>query len=135
MANATNATFIRVTGSELVKKTLGDGPKLVRDIFKIAAENSPTIIFIDEVDAVGGKRNDGKASDGEKEVQRTLLELLNQLDGFDKNTDVRIIMATNRIDCLDPALIRPGRIDRKIEVPLPSDNVSNIFPFTATLIS
>lgn len=127
VANSTNATFIRVTGSELVKKTLGDGPKLVRDIFKIAAENSPTIIFIDEVDAVGGKRNDGKASDGEKEVQRTLLELLNQLDGFDRNTDVRIIMATNRIDCLDPALIRPGRIDRKIEVPLPSDNVSNSF--------
>lgn len=127
VANSTNATFIRVTGSELVKKTLGDGPKLVRDIFKIAAENSPTIVFIDEVDAVGGKRNDGKASDGEKEVQRTLLELLNQLDGFDRNTDVRIIMATNRIDCLDPALIRPGRIDRKIEVPLPSDNVSNTF--------
>ena len=123
VANSTNATFMRVTGSELVKKTLGDGPKLVREIFKIAAENAPTIIFIDEVDAIGGKRNDGKASDGEKEVQRTLLELLNQLDGFDKNTDVRIIMATNRIDCLDPALIRPGRIDRKIEVPLPSDNV------------
>lgn len=107
-----------------MKKTLGSGPKLVREIFKIAAENAPTIIFIDEVDAVGGKRDDGKSSDGEKEVQRTLLELLNQLDGFDKNTDVRVIMATNRIDCLDPALIRPGRIDRKIEVPLPSDNVS-----------
>lgn len=122
VANSTAATFLRVAGSELVKKTAGAGPKLVREIFKIAEENAPTIIFIDEIDAVGSKRDtSGKASDGEKEVQRTMLELLNQLDGFEQKKDVRIIMATNRIDSLDPALIRPGRIDRKIEVPLPGD--------------
>merc|ERR1712001_690633 len=105
VANQTSATFLRVVGSELIQKYLGDGPKLV---------------FIDEIDAVGTKRYDSN-SGGEREIQRTMLELLNQLDGFDSRGDVKVIMATNRIDSLDPALIRPGRIDRKIEFPLPDE--------------
>jgi 26S proteasome regulatory subunit T2 len=100
-------------GSELIKKYLGEGPKLVREIFRIADEMAPTIVFIDEIDAIGSKRYD-TSSGGEKEVQRTMLELLNQLDGFDAKSDVKVIMATNKIETLDPALIRPGRIDRKI---------------------
>ena len=118
VANSTSASFLRVTGSELIQKYLGDGPKLVREIFRVADENAPSIVFIDEIDAIGTKRYDSTSS-GEKEVQRTMLELLNQLDGFDERGDVKVIMATNRIESLDPALIRPGRIDRKIEFPLP----------------
>lgn len=118
VANSTSASFLRVTGSELIQKYLGDGPKLVREIFRVADENAPSIVFIDEIDAIGTKRYDSNSS-GEKEVQRTMLELLNQLDGFDERGDVKVIMATNRIESLDPALIRPGRIDRKIEFPLP----------------
>jgi 26S proteasome regulatory subunit T2 len=118
VANSTSATFLRVTGSELVQKYLGEGPKLVREIFKVAEEHAPSIVFIDEIDAIGTKRHDSSSS-GEREVQRTMLELLNQLDGFDERGDVKVIMATNRIEALDPALIRPGRIDRKIEFPLP----------------
>merc|ERR1711865_471248 len=118
VANQTSATFLRVVGSELIKKYLGEGPKLVREIFRIADELAPTIIFIDEVDAIGSKRYDS-TSGGEKEVQRTMLELLNQLDGFDSRSDVKVIMATNRIESLDPAMLRPGRIDRKIKFPLP----------------
>jgi len=121
VANKTSATFLRVVGSELIRKTMGEGPKLVRNIFKMAEDLSPTIIFIDEIDAIGEKRGSSNKSDGELEVQRTMLELLTQLDGFDKKVDVKVIMATNRIECLDPALIRPGRIDRKIEIPLPDD--------------
>jgi len=113
VANQTSATFLRVVGSELIKKYLGEGPKLVREIFKIAEESAPSIVFIDEIDAVGNKRYES-SSGGEKEVQRTMLELLNQLDGFDSRADVKVIMATNKIESLDPALIRPGRIDRKI---------------------
>merc|ERR1712021_173134 len=120
VANQTSATFLRVTGSELIQKCLGDGPKLVRELFRVAEENAPTIVFIDEIDAVGTKRYDSN-SGGEREIQRTMLELLNQLDGFDTRGDVKVIMATNRIDSLDPALIRPGRIDRKIEFPLPNE--------------
>ena len=120
VANSTSATFLRVVGSELIQKYLGEGPKLVRELFRVAEENAPTIIFIDEIDAVGTKRYDAQ-SDGEREIQRTMLELLNQLDGFDSRGDVKVIMATNRIDTLDPALIRPGRIDRKIEFPLPDE--------------
>jgi len=101
-----------------LRRYLGDGPKLVREIFKVAEDNAPSIIFIDEIDAIGTKRYDSSSS-GEREVQRTMLELLNQLDGFDERGDVKVIMATNRIESLDPALIRPGRIDRKIEFPLP----------------
>jgi len=118
VANQTSATFLRVVGSELIQKYLGDGPKLVRELFRVADELAPSIVFIDEIDAVGTKRYDSH-SGGEKEIQRTMLELLNQLDGFDERGDVKVIMATNRIETLDPALIRPGRIDRKIEFPLP----------------
>lgn len=120
VANQTSATFLRVVGSELIQKYLGDGPKLVREMFRVAEEHSPSIVFIDEVDAIGTKRYDSN-SGGEREIQRTMLELLNQLDGFDTRGDVKIIMATNRIDSLDPALIRPGRIDRKIEFPMPDE--------------
>lgn len=118
VANETSATFLRVVGSELIQKYLGDGPKLVRELFKVAEEYAPSIIFIDEIDAIGTKRYDSN-SGGEKEIQRTMLELLNQLDGFDSQAEVKVIMATNKIDTLDPALIRPGRIDRKIEFPVP----------------
>lgn len=118
VANQTSATFLRVVGSELIQKYLGDGPKLVRELFRVAEEMAPSIVFIDEIDAVGTKRYNA-TSGGEREIQRTMLELLNQLDGFDSRGDVKVIMATNRIDSLDPALIRPGRIDRKIEFPLP----------------
>jgi len=118
VANQTSATFLRVTGSELIQKYLGDGPKLVRELFRVADEQAPTIVFIDEIDAVGTKRYDS-TSGGEREIQRTMLELLNQLDGFDARTDVKVILATNKIESLDPALIRPGRIDRKIEFPAP----------------
>merc|ERR1712010_36813 len=118
VANQTSATFLRVVGSELIQKYLGDGPKLVRELFRVAEDNAPSIVFIDEIDAVGTKRYDSN-SGGEREIQRTMLELLNQLDGFDDRGDIKVIMATNRIDALDPALLRPGRIDRKIEFPLP----------------
>ncbi|KAJ3415702.1 ATPase of 26S proteasome regulatory subunit 4 [Chytridiales sp. JEL 0842] len=118
VANQTSATFLRIVGSELIQKYLGDGPKLVRELFRVAEENAPSIVFIDEIDAVGTKRYDS-TSGGEREIQRTMLELLNQLDGFDSRGDVKVIMATNRIESLDPALIRPGRIDRKIEFPMP----------------
>merc|ERR1719224_8837 len=120
VANETSATFLRVVGSELIQKYLGDGPKLVREMFRVAAEHAPSIIFIEEIDAVATKRYD-TTSGGEKEIQRTMLELLNQLDGFDDRGEVKVIMATNRIDTLDPALIRPGRIDRKIEFALPDE--------------
>jgi len=120
VANETSATFLRVVGSELIQKYLGDGPKLVREMFRVAAEHCPSIIFIDEIDAVATKRYD-TTSGGEKEIQRTMLELLNQLDGFDDRGEVKVIMATNKIESLDPAMIRPGRIDRKIEFPLPDE--------------
>jgi len=120
VANQTSATFLRVVGSELIQKYLGDGPKLVRELFRVAEEHAPSIVFIDEIDAIGTKRYDSN-SGGEREIQRTMLELLNQLDGFDSRGDVKVVMATNRIETLDPALIRPGRIDRKIEFPLPDE--------------
>uniref|UniRef100_A0AC35FQN2 AAA+ ATPase domain-containing protein n=1 Tax=Panagrolaimus sp. PS1159 TaxID=55785 RepID=A0AC35FQN2_9BILA len=120
VAHSTSATFLRATGSDLVQKSSGEGARLVRDLFKMAKECAPCIVFLDEIDAVGTKRFD-TSSRGEQEVQRTLLELLNQLDGFESRGDVKIIMATNRIDSLDPALIRPGRIDRKIELPKPDE--------------
>ncbi|XP_041350609.1 26S proteasome regulatory subunit 4 [Gigantopelta aegis] len=120
VANQTSATFLRVVGSELIQKYLGDGPKLVRELFRVAEEHAPSIVFIDEIDAIGTKRYESN-SGGEREIQRTMLELLNQLDGFDSRGDVKVVMATNRIETLDPALIRPGRIDRKIEFPLPDE--------------
>uniref|UniRef100_A0A8R1IER3 AAA domain-containing protein n=1 Tax=Caenorhabditis japonica TaxID=281687 RepID=A0A8R1IER3_CAEJA len=120
VANSTSATFIRATGADLVQKNSGEGARLVRQLFQMAKEQAPSIVFIDEIDAVGTKRFD-TSSRGEQEVQRTLLELLNQLDGFESRGDVKVIMATNRIDSLDPALIRPGRIDRKIELARPDE--------------
>uniref|UniRef100_A0A8C5F9D7 Proteasome 26S subunit, ATPase 4 n=1 Tax=Gadus morhua TaxID=8049 RepID=A0A8C5F9D7_GADMO len=110
--------FIRVVGSEFVQKYLGEGPRMVRDVFRLAKENAPAIIFIDEIDAIATKRFDAQTG-ADREVQRILLELLNQMDGFDQNVNVKVIMATNRADTLDPALLRPGRLDRKIEFPLP----------------
>jgi len=103
-----------------VQMFIGDGAKLVRDAFALAREKAPTIIFIDELDAIGTKRFDSEKS-GDREVQRTMLELLNQLDGFSSDTRVKVIAATNRIDILDPALLRSGRLDRKIEFPLPNE--------------
>jgi len=118
VAHHTTAAFIRVVGSEFVQKYLGEGPRMVRDVFRLAKENSPAIIFIDEVDSIATKRFDAQTG-ADREVQRILLELLNQMDGFDQTTNVKVIMATNRWDTLDPALLRPGRLDRKIEFPLP----------------
>ena len=116
VANSTNASFIRVNGSEFVHKYLGEGPRMVRDVFRLARENSPSIIFIDEVDSIATKRFDAQTG-SDREVQRILIELLTQMDGFDQSTNVKVIMATNRADTLDPALLRPGRLDRKIEFP------------------
>ncbi|CAM9918726.1 unnamed protein product [Chrysoparadoxa australica] len=118
VANATTASFISVVGSEFVQKYLGEGPRMVRDVFRLARENSPSVIFIDEIDAIATKRFDAQTG-ADREVQRILLELLNQMDGFDQTTNVKVIMATNRADTLDPALLRPGRLDRKIEFPNP----------------
>jgi len=118
VANQTKASFIRVVGSEFVQKYLGEGPRMVRDVFRLARENAPAIIFIDEIDAIATKRFDAQTG-ADREVQRILLELLNQMDGFDQSVNVKVIMATNRADTLDPALLRPGRLDRKIEFPLP----------------
>lgn len=118
VANHTNTSFIRVNGSEFVQKYLGEGPRMVRDVFRMAREKAPSIIFIDEVDSIATKRYDA-ATSADREVQRVLLELLNQMDGFDQNTNVKVIMATNRADTIDPALLRPGRLDRKIEFPMP----------------
>jgi 26S proteasome regulatory subunit T3 len=118
VANATTASFISMAGSEFVQKYLGEGPRMVRDVFRLARENSPAIIFIDEVDAIGTKRFDSQTG-ADREVQRVLMELLTQMDGFDQHTNVKVIMATNRADSLDPALLRPGRLDRKIEFPFP----------------
>jgi len=118
VANATNATFIRLVGSELVQKYIGEGARLVRDLFDLAKQKAPSIIFIDELDSVGGKRLD-VATSGDREVQRTLMQLLSELDGFTAIKDVKIIGATNRPDILDDALLRPGRFDRIIDVGLP----------------
>eukprot|EP00009_Paramoeba_aestuarina_P017747 CAMPEP_0201539650 /NCGR_PEP_ID=MMETSP0161_2-20130828/70515_1 /ASSEMBLY_ACC=CAM_ASM_000251 /TAXON_ID=180227 /ORGANISM="Neoparamoeba aestuarina, Strain SoJaBio B1-5/56/2" /LENGTH=436 /DNA_ID=CAMNT_0047947061 /DNA_START=733 /DNA_END=2043 /DNA_ORIENTATION=- len=119
-ARQTDSCFLKLAGPQLVQMFIGDGAKLVRDAFALAKEKKPAIIFIDELDAVGTKRFDSDIS-GDREVQRTMLELLNQLDGFSSTDDVRVIAATNRIDILDPALLRSGRIDRKIEFPHPNE--------------
>jgi len=118
VAHHTTASFIRVVGSEFVQKYLGEGPRMVRDVFRLAKENAPSIVFIDEVDSIATKRFDAQTG-ADREVQRILLELLNQMDGFDQSENVKVIMATNRGDTLDPALLRPGRLDRKIEFPQP----------------
>jgi len=118
VANRTDACFIRVIGSELVQKYVGEGARMVRELFQMARTKKACIIFFDEVDAIGGRRFDDGAG-GENEVQRTMLEILNQLDGFDARGNIKVLMATNRPDTLDPALTRPGRLDRKIEFGLP----------------
>lgn len=118
VASQTKATFIRIVGSELVQKYIGEGARLVRDLFKMAKEKAPSIIFIDEIDSIGAKRLD-TATSGDREVQRTLMQLLSEMDGFNARGNVRIIAATNRPDILDPALLRPGRFDRFIPIPMP----------------
>ncbi|KAK9821455.1 hypothetical protein WJX81_002125 [Elliptochloris bilobata] len=123
VAHHTDCTFIRVSGSELVQKYIGEGSRMVRELFVMAREHAPSIIFMDEVDSIGSARSEsgGGGGGGDSEVQRTMLELLNQLDGFEATNKIKVLMATNRIDILDPALLRPGRIDRKIEFPNPDE--------------
>ncbi|QSG14257.1 ATP-dependent 26S proteasome regulatory subunit [Halapricum desulfuricans] len=118
VANETDATFIKMAGSELVQKFIGEGAKLVRDLFELAAEREPAIVFIDEIDAIASKRTESKTS-GDAEVQRTMMQLLSEMDGFEDRGEIRIIAATNRFDMLDRAILRPGRFDRLIEVPEP----------------
>ena len=119
VAHHTDCTFIRVSGAELVQKYIGEGSRMVRELFVMAREAAPSIIFMDEIDSIGSSRQEGSEG-GDSEVQRTMLELLNQLDGFEPAMNIKVIMATNRIDTLDAALLRPGRIDRKIEFPNPT---------------
>jgi len=121
VAHHTECTFIRVSGSELVQKYIGEGSRMVRELFVMAREHAPSIIFMDEIDSIGSTRVES-TSGGDSEVQRTMLELLNQLDGFESTKNIKVLMATNRIDILDPALLRPGRIDRKIEFPNPNED-------------
>ena len=118
VANRTDACFIRISGCELVQKYVGEGARLVRELFQMARTKKASIIFFDEIDSIGGVRSDDPDS-GDTEVQRTMLEIINQLDGFESRGNIKVLMATNRPDVLDPALIRPGRIDRKIEYSLP----------------
>merc|ERR1719263_1155487 len=121
VAHHTDCCFIRVSGSELVQKYIGEGARMVRELFVMARESAPSIIFMDEVDSIGSARMEGSEG-GDSEVQRTMLELLNQLDGFEAHQNIKVIMATNRIDILDEALLRPGRIDRKVEFPNPNED-------------
>ena len=118
VANRTDACFIRISGCELVQKYIGEGARLVRELFQMARTKKASIIFFDEIDSIGGVRSDDPEH-GDTEVQRTMLEIINQLDGFDARGNIKVLMATNRPDVLDPALIRPGRIDRRIEYALP----------------
>jgi proteasome regulatory subunit len=127
VASSTNSTFIEIVGSELVQKFIGEGAKLVKEIFILAKEKAPSIVFIDEIDAIAAKRIDLGTS-GEREVQRTFMQLLAELDGFKSLDNVKIIGCTNRMDILDPAILRPGRLDRLIEVPLPNEEgIKEIF--------
>ena len=149
VAHHTECTFIRVSGSELVQKYIGEGARMVRELFVMAryvclffsvrgkligfiSEHAPSIIFMDEVDSIGSTRIE--SSGGDSEVQRTMLELLNQLDGFESTKNIKVLMATNRLDILDPALLRPGRIDRKIEFPNPNEAVRRSMPFFIIII-
>ena len=120
VASSTDCSFIRLVGSELAQKYIGEGGRMVRELFDLAREKAPSIVFIDEIDAIGAKRLD-TATSGDREVQRTLMQLLAELDGFDALDDVKLISATNRPDILDEALLRPGRFDRIIEIPLPDE--------------
>ena len=120
VANNLDCNFLKVVSSAIVDKYIGESARLIREMFAYADENQPCVIFLDEIDAIGGKRfSEGTSAD--REIQRTLMELLSQLDGFDKLGKVKMICATNRPDVLDPALLRPGRLDRKIEIPLPNE--------------
>jgi len=135
VANRTDACFIRVIGSELVQKYVGEGARMVRELFEMARTKKACLIFFDEIDAVGGARFDDGAG-GDNEVQRTMLELINQLDGFDPRGNIKVLMATNRPDTLDPALTRPGRLDRKVEFGLPDlEGRANIFKIHARSMS
>merc|ERR1711972_562999 len=135
VANRTDATFIRVIGSELVQKYVGEGARMVRELFEMARTKRACLIFFDEIDAVGGARFDDGAG-GDNEVQRTMLELINQLDGFDPRGNIKVLMATNRPDTLDPALTRPGRLDRKVEFGLPDlEGRANIFKIHSKTMS
>merc|ERR1711879_1096501 len=135
VANRTDACFIRVIGSELVQKYVGEGARMVRELFTMAQQKKACIIFFDEVDAIGGARFDD-GSGGDNEVQRTMLEIVNQLDGFDPRGNIKVLMATNRPDTLDPALLRPGRLDRKVEFGLPDlEGRTNIFRIHARSMS
>lgn len=135
VANRTDACFIRVIGSELVQKYVGEGARMVRELFEMARSKKACLIFFDEIDAVGGARFDDGAG-GDNEVQRTMLELINQLDGFDARGNIKVLMATNRPDTLDPALLRPGRLDRKVEFGLPDlEGRSHIFKIHAKQMS
>ncbi|MBU6996470.1 MAG: proteasome-activating nucleotidase [Theionarchaea archaeon] len=118
VASETESTFIKVVGSEFVRKFIGEGARIVREVFQLAREKGPSIVFIDEIDAIGSRRIDSEVS-GDREVHRTMMQLLSEMDGFDPSGNVKILAATNRPDILDPALLRPGRFDRLIEVPLP----------------
>jgi len=120
VAHETHATFIRVIGSELVQKYIGEGARMVREMFELAQEKTPSIVFIDELDAIGARRMDTSTS-GDREVHRTLVQLLAEIDGFDPRGEVKILAATNRSDILDPALLRPGRFDRLIHFPMPDE--------------
>lgn len=120
VAATMDVSFLKVVASALIEKYIGESSRMIREMFAYARERAPCIIFMDEIDAIGGKRSTDSSS-SDREVQRTLMELLNQLDGFKDLEDVKVIMATNRPDILDPALLRPGRLDRKIEIPLPND--------------
>eukprot|EP01102_Stenamoeba_stenopodia_P012403 TRINITY_DN3918_c0_g1_i1.p1 TRINITY_DN3918_c0_g1~~TRINITY_DN3918_c0_g1_i1.p1 ORF type:complete len:390 (-),score=100.81 TRINITY_DN3918_c0_g1_i1:65-1234(-) len=120
VANNIDASFLKVVSSAIVDKYIGESARLIREMFGYARDHQPCIIFMDEIDAIGGRRfSEGTSAD--REIQRTLMELLNQMDGFDVLGKVKMIMATNRPDVLDPALLRPGRLDRKIEIPLPNE--------------
>merc|ERR1712007_10519 len=131
VANRTDACFICVIGSELVQRYVGEGARMVRELFQLARTKKACILFIDEVDAIGGTRG-GDEAHGDNEVQRTMLEIVNQLDGFDSRGNVKVLMATNRPDTLDPALLRPGRLDRKIEFGVPDlDGRTHIFKIHA----
>lgn len=120
IASQLQVNFLKVVASAIVDKYIGESARMIREMFNYAREHQPCIIFLDEVDAIGGKRlSEGNSAD--REIQRTLMELLNQLDGFGNLGQVKMIMATNRPDILDQALLRPGRVDRKIEIPLPNE--------------
>lgn len=121
VAQESDATFLKLAGSELARKYIGEGSRLVRDLFNLADEDSPSIIFIDEIDAIAAKRSNSKR-EGNEEVQRTLMQLLSEMDGFNDRNDIRVIAATNRYDRLDDAILRPGRFDRIIEIPEPNNN-------------